>query len=88
MEGFFNPPKIVPGIGRVCGNRNLELGGYCLGSVDSQDQLACDQIFSVGSGPLIVNSADQQNELWDNRNTLQIQSQHRYGSNPTQVMPV
>ncbi|XP_071809330.1 uncharacterized protein [Asterias amurensis] len=69
---------LLEGIGRVCGNRNLELGGYCLGSVDSQDQLACDQIFSVGSGPLIVNSADQQNELWDNRNTLQIQSQHRY----------
>ncbi len=40
--------------------------------------MACDQIFSVGSRPLIVNSADQQNQLWDNRNTLQIQSQHRY----------
>ncbi|XP_022098818.1 uncharacterized protein LOC110983669 isoform X2 [Acanthaster planci] len=66
----------LQGNGRICGS--LTLGGYCLGSINNQSPTACQEIFSEGSHPLIINSQEQQNKLWEKRNQLLIENQHRY----------
>ncbi|XP_038067180.1 uncharacterized protein LOC119737135 [Patiria miniata] len=68
----------LEGKGRICTVANLLLDGYCVGSINSQSPDACQEIFSEGSQSLIINSDQLQSRLWEKRNNLLIENQHRY----------
>ena len=67
-----------PDIGDFCSDVAIQYQGFCIGSVDSQEQDACDVIFAEGSQPITINGNAIHSFLVESFNQLEVEDRGEY----------